>query len=109
MASTSAAAGPVRVRRRWGPVLDADPFYNRNLSLRRPYALAFPVITAVGGALLLTHSHALSNLKDQMLIEMSHVPLALLGVAAGWTRWLELRLDARAGRVGQLDKVEVIR
>ena len=62
-------------------------------------ALAFPLITAVGGALLLTHSHALSNLKDQMLIEMSHVPLALLGVAAGWTRWLELRLDPRAGRI----------
>jgi GT2 family glycosyltransferase len=30
------------MRRRWGPVLDADPFYNPNLSLARPYELAFP-------------------------------------------------------------------
>jgi O-antigen biosynthesis protein len=30
------------MRQRWGPVLDADPFYNRNLSLDRPYKLAFP-------------------------------------------------------------------
>ncbi|HYM02205.1 MAG TPA: CopD family protein [Stellaceae bacterium] len=62
-------------------------------------ALVFPVITALGGALLLTHSHALSNVKDQLLIEISHVPLALCGIAAGWGRWLELRLDDRAGHV----------
>ena len=30
------------MRQRWGPILDADPFYNRNLSLDRPYELAFP-------------------------------------------------------------------
>ena len=30
------------MRRRWGPFLDADPFYNRNLSLKREYKLAFP-------------------------------------------------------------------
>jgi GT2 family glycosyltransferase len=32
----------VWMRGRWGPALDADPFYNRNLSLTRPYELAFP-------------------------------------------------------------------
>ena len=66
---------------------------------RSPAALVFPLITAVGGALLLTHSHALSNVKEQLLIEMSHVPLALAGITAGWARWLELRLDGRASRV----------
>jgi GT2 family glycosyltransferase len=30
------------MRQRWGPILDTDPFYNRNLSLDRPYKLAFP-------------------------------------------------------------------
>ena len=55
-------------------------------------ALVFPLISALGGALLLTHSHALSNVKDQLLIEITHVPLALLGITAGWARWLELRL-----------------
>ncbi len=58
-------------------------------------ALVFPLTTALGGALLLTHSHAIANIKDQLLIEMSHTPLALCGIAAGWARWLELRLDGR--------------
>jgi copper resistance protein D len=62
-------------------------------------ALVFPLITAVGGALLLTHSHALSNIKEQLLIEITHVPLALAGITAGWARWLELRLEGRASRI----------
>jgi putative copper resistance protein D len=61
-------------------------------------ALVFPLITAVGGALLLTHQHAIANVKDQMLIELTHTPLALAGIAAGWARWLELRLDPPANR-----------
>lgn len=62
-------------------------------------ALAFPLISAIGGALLLTHSHAVANIKEQLLIEWSHVPLALAGVAAGWTRWLELRLTPPSNRI----------
>jgi putative copper resistance protein D len=60
--------------------------------------LVFPLLTAGGGALLLTHSHAISNVKDQLLIELTHTPLALLGIAAGWTRWLEIRLDPPGNR-----------
>jgi putative copper resistance protein D len=62
-------------------------------------ALAFPLICALGGALLLAHSHAVINAKEQLLIELSHVPLALLAVAAGWARWLELRVDPPVGRI----------
>jgi copper resistance protein D len=69
----------------------------RTASPRAP--LVFPLITAIGGALLLAHSHAVINAKEQLLIELSHVPLALLGVAAGWARWLELRADPPIGRV----------
>lgn len=61
-------------------------------------ALVFPLLCAVGGALLLTHSHASLNLKDEYLIEVTHAPLGLLGMLVGWGRWLELRLphpDAR--------------
>ncbi|HME11805.1 MAG TPA: CopD family protein [Candidatus Acidoferrum sp.] len=54
--------------------------------------LVFPGVCALGGAILLTHSHALGNVKDELLIELSHIPLAVLGIAAGWSRWLELRL-----------------
>jgi putative copper resistance protein D len=61
--------------------------------LRSPrWALVFPALSAVGGAFLLTHSHALLNLKAEFLIEVTHIPLGLLGVFVGWTRWLELRL-----------------
>jgi len=62
-------------------------------------ALVFPLLVAIGGAMLLTHSHQISNVKDQMLIELTHTPLALAGVAAGWARWLELRLPGHGGRI----------
>ena len=61
-------------------------------------ALVFPLLTALGGALLLTHSHAIANVRDQLLIEVSHTPLALAGIAAGWARWLELRGDGAVRR-----------
>jgi putative copper resistance protein D len=57
-------------------------------------ALVFPAVCALGGVVLLTHSHALSNVKEELLIELSHTPLAILGIVAGWSRWLELRLPA---------------
>jgi putative copper resistance protein D len=55
-------------------------------------ALVFPLLCAVGGALLLTHSHSSLNLKSEFLIEVTHAPLGILGLAVGWARWLELRL-----------------
>ncbi len=71
----------------------------RTGQLRRPRAaLVFPLLTALGAALLLTHSHAIANVKDQLLIELSHTPLALAGIGAGWSRWLELRTDGRVRR-----------
>jgi putative copper resistance protein D len=66
----------------------------------RPLAsLVFPLICAGGGALLLTHSHAIANIKDALLIELTHTPLALCAVLAGWSRWLELRLDPPGNRI----------
>jgi len=62
-------------------------------------ALIFPLLCAVGGGLLLTHSHAGLNLKEEFLIEVTHVPLGMLAMTAGWGRWLELRLPAPAGRL----------
>jgi putative copper resistance protein D len=55
--------------------------------------LVFPVLCAVGGALLLTHSHGATNLKTEFLVEVTHAPLGVFGMAAGWGRWLELRLS----------------
>ncbi len=53
----------------------------------------FPLLCAAGGALLLTHTHALGEGTDEVFAELSHTPIAILGAAAGWGRWLELRLD----------------
>lgn len=62
----------------------------------RGAALIFPLLCAVGGALLLTHSHESQNLKDEFLLEVTHAPLGVLAMMVGWARWLELRLpDAR--------------
>ena len=58
----------------------------------------FPAVCALGGALLLTHSHALNNIKEQLLAELSHAPIAIAAVLAGWSRWLQVRLpNAQAG------------
>ena len=62
-------------------------------------ALVFPLLCAVGGGLLLTHSHAGLNLKQEYLIEITHVPLGVLAMVTGWSRWLELRLAPSAGRL----------
>ena len=74
----------------------------RRLSAPR-YALIFPTLCAIGGGLLLTHSHASLNLKSEFLVEITHAPLGVLGIVIGWARWLELRLvtpdDRLPGRV----------
>jgi putative copper resistance protein D len=57
----------------------------------------FPLICALGGMMLLTHSHSIANVKELLLLEMTHMPLAVFAIWSGWTRWLELRLeDGRA-------------
>jgi len=60
-------------------------------------ALVFPAVCMLGGMVLLTHTHALSNVKEELLAELSHTPIAVLAVYAGWSRWLELRLPADNG------------
>ncbi len=57
----------------------------------------FPAICALGGAFLLTHAHVLDNLKEQLLVELSHTPIAIAAVLAGWSRWLQLRLPDEEG------------
>ncbi len=60
-----------------------------------PAALVFPLMCALGGALLLTHSHSLTNVKEELLAELSHVPMGIFAVFAGWARWLEIRLPPK--------------
>jgi copper resistance protein D len=72
----------------------------RSGRLRAPRAaLLFPLLCAVGGGMLLTHSHASLNLKTEFLTEVTHAPLGVLGLVVGWGRWLELRLAAPEDRL----------
>jgi putative copper resistance protein D len=62
--------------------------------------MIFPAMCALGAALLLVHSHASSDSQEDLLVSLSHTPIALLGATAGWSRWLELRLPpGRAARI----------
>jgi putative copper resistance protein D len=64
----------------------------------RPWAYVFPMLCAVGGAMLLTHSHAMLGLKEEFLTEVTHAPLGIIGTLVGWARWLELRLPQAGPR-----------
>lgn len=59
-------------------------------------SLVFPSLVAVSGALLLAHSHnaADSQLQEELVAEANHISIAVLGIAGGWSRWLELRLPS---------------
>jgi putative copper resistance protein D len=65
----------------------------------RRAALVFPAVCIGGGALLLTHSHSLGNVSEELLAELSHIPLAILAVVAGSTRRLELQLSGSNSRI----------
>jgi putative copper resistance protein D len=51
----------------------------------------FPVSMLAGGALLLAHTHAIANYKELLLIELSHLPLAICSIIGGCARLVELR------------------
>ena len=65
-------------------------------------ALIFPVLCAVGAALLLVHNHTLTDVKERFLIEFSHIPMGICGVLAGWLRWLEIRTTGRVSTIAGL-------
>jgi copper resistance protein D len=72
----------------------------RTRRIRSPrWALVFPLLCAVGGGLLLTHSHGSTDLKSEFLLEITHTPLGVLGMLIAWARWLELRLADANDRV----------
>lgn len=62
-------------------------------------ALVFPVACMTAGGLLLVHSHQTGAVRQDVLIAYSHLPIGLLGIAAGWSRWLELRLPPPDNRI----------
>jgi putative copper resistance protein D len=69
---------------------------------RAAWRYVFPVATICSGMLLLTHVHEVSDGRSAFFMELSHLPLGLLSLLAGWSRWLELRLSPGSGVAGRL-------
>ena len=63
------------------------------------WRFTFPLLCFLGGAVLLTHTHVATGLKQEFLIEVSHAGIAICAVLAGIGRWLELRLPPPAPRL----------
>jgi copper resistance protein D len=61
-----------------------------------------PVAAILSGTMLLSHAHEVSNAKVAFLMEVSHLPMGLVVLVAGWSRWLELRLPRGDGKAGRL-------
>ncbi len=59
----------------------------------------FPILCAMGGLLLMTHSHIGFQAKTEFLIQIGHTLIGLLAIVIACGRWLELRLEPPVGRV----------
>jgi putative copper resistance protein D len=68
----------------------------RGARTRLPFL--FPVLSFVGGVLLLTHSHSAFEVKSDYLVEISHTGMGLLALLVAGGRLLELRLAPGGGR-----------
>jgi copper resistance protein D len=72
----------------------------RNEILKQQYLrFVFPLLCIVGGIILLTHSHSVGELKEEFLLQSTHVSMGVLGVLLGCGRWLEIRLAAPYDRI----------
>ena len=71
----------------------------RTRRLQSRWRFVFPLLCAFAGTILLTHSHAMFDLKAEFLTEVTHAPLGIFAVVSGWGRWLELRLPREDQRL----------
>src|SRR5262249_24489557 len=67
---------------------------------RLPYV--FPALAAVGGLLMLTHSHTAFEVKSNYLVQVTHTTIGALAILVACGRLLELRLRSPIGRVAGL-------
>ncbi len=57
----------------------------------KPPSYVFPIVVGIAAAFLMTHYGHVGG-KEEVLMQISHAPIALLGVAAASARWLEIRM-----------------
>ena len=63
----------------------------KNPSSKLPYF--FPILSAFGGLMLLTHSHVGFQAKSAFLIQVGHTSMGIFALILSCGRWLELKLD----------------
>ncbi len=63
----------------------------KNSQSRLPYF--FPILSAFGGLMLLTHSHVGFQAKSAFLIQVGHTTMGIFALILSCGRWLELKLD----------------
>lgn len=64
---------------------------NQDPQSKLPYV--FPVLSAFGGLMLLTHSHVGFQAKSAFLIQVGHTTMGIFSLILACGRWLELKLD----------------
>ncbi len=79
--------------------------------LRQRFALVFPLIAVAATSAFLLHSHSLGNVRRELLLEMTHTPISILGFMFGMFRLTELSLrkDLAALAPAQLEAGETLR
>ena len=55
--------------------------------------LVFPVLCMLDGLVLLTHSHSTYALKNEFMIQSTHIAMGFFALMLGCGRWLEVRLS----------------
>ncbi len=63
----------------------------KNQNGRLPYF--FPIMAALGGLVLLTHSHVGFQTKSAFLLQVGHTLMGVFSLVLACGRWLELKLD----------------
>jgi putative copper resistance protein D len=59
----------------------------------------FPILSAFGGLMLLTHSHIGFQAKSAFLIQVGHTTMGIFALILACGRWLELKLDVQGKNI----------
>ena len=72
-------------------IMELRARFNPNPNATLKYA--FPMLSAFGGLMLLTHSHIGFQPKSAFLIQVGHTAMGIFALILACGRWLELKLD----------------
>lgn len=77
-------------------------------NLRPGLVFAFPVLSAFGGLMLLTHSHIGFEPKSAFLIQVGHTTMGVFSLILARGRWLELKLDSPGKEIADFVSVAAL-